>query len=345
MSVFDVLKQQYVEIIDWVEKENGVLAYQFPLAKREIPSGAQLTVRESQLAIFLNEGEIADIFEPGRYRLTTKTLPRLAILKQWDSGFASPFKSDIFFFSTREQLDQKWGTATPVTVRDRELGPLRLRAHGSYSYRVKNPKVFFQKISGTSEKYTVEALEGQLRSCIIAAIGHFFGNAQVAFIDMASNQMEFSAALKKGITQAFTNYGLSLESFLVEGISLPEELQGHFDKAISMRLVGDLNKYLLFQAAETLAAAGSQGQGLQGMGQGIGEGIGAAIRQAAGVSSSAQSAQGKPGEKQLSSGKPAAEDLVATLGKLHDLFKQGVLTQAEFEAKKAELLKKIGTAQ
>ncbi len=324
--MFDFIKKQFIDVIQWTEEENGVLAYRYPMADKEIQNGAQLTVRDSQLALFVNEGEVADVFEPGRYTLTTQTLPILTNLQHWDKAFQSPFKSDVYFFSTRDQIDQKWGTPTPVTIRDKDFGVIRIRAHGTYSYKIKNPKIFYKKVSGTRERYTTQELEGQLRSAILTSLATFFGSAEVGFIDMAANQTKFSETLKEALSLTFAEYGLQLESFFVQSISLPDELQGHLDKVTSMQMVGDLKRYAHFQAADSLPAAAANPGGAAGAGVGMGAGMAMGQQMA--------SAFGSQGGE-------AAEDPIATLSKLHELVTKGILTQAEFDAKKAELLKKI----
>ena len=327
MGIGGLFKKQFIDVIEWNEEENGVLACRYPVEDQEIQTGAKLTVRDTQLALFVNEGEIADLFEPGMHTLTTQTLPVLTSLKNWDKLFKSPFKSDIYFFSTREQIDQRWGTPNPIVIRDREFGPIRIRAHGAYSYKLKNPKVFFKKISGTRAKFTAEELEGQLRATILTSISSFLATSQVAFLDMAANQMKFSETLKEALKPALSEYGLELQSFLVQSISLPEELQSRLDKVASMKMVGDLNTYAKFQAAESISAAAQNEGGAAGMGAGMGAGV--AIGQAMmGALSGTGSTSG-------------SEDPVVTIQKLHDLMVKGVITQSEFDAKKAELLKKI----
>ena len=336
MGILSFAKKQFIEVIEWVESEDGVLSFHFPIQDNEIKNGAQLTVRETQLALFVNEGQVADVFEAGRYSLTTKTLPILTNLRNWDKGFQSPFKSDIYFYSTRTQIDQKWGTAQPVTIRDKEFGPIRIRAHGTYSYKVKNPKTFFKTLSGTRDVYTTQDLDGQLRSIIMTSLATFFGSAEVGFVDMAANQTKFSSTLKDALSLSLNPYGLSLEGFQVVSISLPEELQKHLDQSSSMRLVGDLRKYAQFQAAEAIGTAAKQDGGLAGAGVGLSAGmsVGQVMAQAfgpGGISGGGGSAGGSAG----------GEDPVAVLGKLHELLTKGVITQAEFDSKKAELLKKI----
>jgi membrane protease subunit (stomatin/prohibitin family) len=296
---------------------------------REIQNGGQLTVRETQVAVFVNEGEIADIFGPGLYTLNTQTLPVMTSLQNWDKLFQSPFKSDVYFFSTREQIDQKWGTASPVTIRDKELGPVRLRAHGTYSFKIQNPKVFYQKVSGTREKYTVAEMEGQLRSMILTSFASFLGNSNIPFLDMAANQDRFSQITRDALAGSFDGYGLKLEKFLIQSLSLPEEVQARMDKAASMKLVGDLGKYAQYQAADSIPiAAGNEG-GAAGAGAGLGAGM--AMGQI--MASAMGQATGGAGQK--------AEDPLATIEKLHGLLTKGVISQAEFDAKKEELLKKI----
>jgi membrane protease subunit (stomatin/prohibitin family) len=348
MGLLDTLKQHYVEVIDWTEKDDALLVYRFPMKDREIPTGAQLTVRETQLALFLDEGQVADVFEPGRYVLTTKTLPRLAVLKKWDPYFRSPFKSDIFFFSTREQTNQKWGTPTPLTIRDRELGPIRIRAHGFFSYKIKNPRVFFEKISGTADQFSVADADGHLRSLIVSCLGSFFGGVQIPFIDMAANQAELSEFLRQKIGGQFADYGLTLVKFSVQSVSLPRELQSHFDKVASMRMVGDLQKYLLFQAAESLTTKTETKEGLSSaLGVGLGLGLGGLLRQGGQppqTPAPTAAPQPAPPTKEVSA-LPSPDDTVATLAQLHELQKKGLLTQEEFEAKVTALFRKKPAAK
>src|ERR1017187_3600844 len=185
MSFFS---KQFIDVIHWTEPGEGILAFRFPMEDMEIQNGGQLTVRDSQMAVFVNEGQIADVFSPGLYTLSTRTLPILTYLMNWDKAFKSPFKSDVYFFSTRLQMNQKWGTATPITVRDREFGAVRLRAYGIYAWRIADPKVFHQKVSGTRQVYLVGDLEGQLRNTIIGAMTNAFAASSIPFLDLAANQ-------------------------------------------------------------------------------------------------------------------------------------------------------------
>jgi membrane protease subunit (stomatin/prohibitin family) len=326
MGLFDFVKKQFIDVIEWTEPGEGILSYRFPMFESQIQNGAKLTVRESQLALFVNEGVAADFFKPGLYTLNTHNLPILTNLKNWDKAFQSPFKSDLYFFSTRDQLAQKWGTPNPIVIRDKELGPLRIRANGIYSYRIEDPKLFYQKVSGSTESYRVQDLEGQLFGMVTSNLAAFLGAAEIAFVDMAANQVKFSQALQDALSKPFADFGLKLQSFAVQNLSLPEELQAHFDKASSQRIVGDLQKYTQFQAADSIAAAAANPSGAAGAGIGLGAGIG--MGQIMG-----QALGNAPGKDGL--------DSMATLDRLHELLAKGVLTQAEFDAKKTELLKKI----
>jgi membrane protease subunit (stomatin/prohibitin family) len=341
MSLTDFIRKQFIDVIDWVESEPGLLAYRYPMQDREIQNGGMLTVRESQLAVFVNEGKLADVFKPGLYKLTTNTLPILTYVRNWDKAFQSPFKSDVFFFTTREQLDQRWGTSQPITVRDKDYGPLRIRAFGNYSYRIRDIEPFWKRLSGTFERYTVEDLDGQLRARVMQELASFLGASAIAFVDMAANQAQFSAKLKEVLTAPFGEYGLELCSFQVESVSLPEELQERMDKAASMRIVGDLRAYTQFQTAEAIPTAAANPGGLAGAGAGIGAGV--AIGQAMAGQMAAVGGAAAPaaaaGAAQAAAA--AGEDPLALLDRLHELVGKGVLTQAEFDAKKAQLLDKI----
>src|SRR5580704_5195224 len=228
------LSKQFIDVIQWTEPEDGILAYRYPMEDMEIQNGGKLTVRDSQLAIFVNEGRIADVFAPGLYTLNTNTLPILTYLMNWDKAFKSPFKSDVYYFSTRLQTNQRWGTATPITIRDKEFGAIRMRGYGIYSYRIADPKLFYQKISGTRDIYRVPDLEGQLRNTIVARMTDSFAQSSVPFLDMAANQAALGLKIVEVLKPSFAELGLSLETFVVENLSLPEELQKMLDQRISM---------------------------------------------------------------------------------------------------------------
>jgi membrane protease subunit (stomatin/prohibitin family) len=271
MSFFS---KQFIDVIHWTEPADGILAYRYPMEDMEIQNGGQLTVRESQAAVFVNQGQIADVFGPGLYTLSTNTLPILTYLQNWDKAFKSPFKSDVYFFSTRLQVNQKWGTATPITIRDKEFGAVRMRAYGIYAYRIADPKIFYQKVSGTRQAYMVSDLDGQLRNSIIGQMTDMFGNSSVDFLDMASHQSQLGHNMLLGLRPMFADLGLLLDSFTLENISLPEELQKLLDQRIGMNMVGDMGRYTQFQVAQSLPiAAANEGGGLAGAGVGLGAGM------------------------------------------------------------------------
>lgn len=274
MTLRDFLSKQFIDVIEWVEPEDGILAYRYPMQDREIQNGGKLTVRDSQLAVFVNEGRVADVFKPGLYTLTTKTLPILTYLMNWDKAFQSPFKSDVYFLSTRLQTNQHWGTPNPITIRDKEFGAVRLRAFGIYAYHIADPKVFYTKVSGTRDLYRVPDLEGQLRNSIVGRLTDTFANSQVPFLDMAANQVALSEKIAEQLKAMITDLGLVLDSFVVENLSLPDELQKILDQRIGMNMVGDMGRYTQYQVAQSIpVAAANEGGGAAGVGAGLGAGI------------------------------------------------------------------------
>ncbi len=274
MGLRDFIVKQFIDVIQWNESEDGVLAYRFPMRDMEIQNGAKLTVRESQAALFVNEGRVADLFPPGLHTLGTHTLPVLTNLMNWDKLFQSPFKSDVYFFATRLQVNQRWGTATPITIRDKEFGAIRMRSYGIYSYRVSDPRTFFIKVSGTREVYHVADLEGQLRNTIVGRMTDTFAESTIPFLDMAANQVELGQKIAGQMQPVFNDLGLALDAFVVENLSLPEELQKLLDQRIGMTMVGDMGRYTQFQTAQALPiAAANEGGGAAGVGVGLGAGL------------------------------------------------------------------------
>lgn len=330
MGLFDFLSKQFVDVIDWTESP-GDLALRYPMADREIQNGAQLTVRDGQVALFYDEGRIADAYRPGLHTLDTANMPLLTGIMNWDKGFRSPFKADVYFFTTKEQAGLKWGTPQPITVRDKEFGPLRIRAFGTYSFRIDDVAVFAAKLMGTTEHVRVSDVEPQLRGAIGTALASALGKGETAFVDLAGDQQAMSERLKEAVSPAFTQWGLSCQTFYVESVSLPENVQEYLDKASSMRVVGDLNQFTRFQTAEAIDAAASSGGGVAGVGAGAA--VGAAIGQnmAAGL-----------GQAPAAAAAPAGEDAFAQIEKLHKLLQMGAISQAEFDGKKAALLARMG---
>jgi membrane protease subunit (stomatin/prohibitin family) len=339
MALMDFIKKQFIDVIQWTEAGDGTLAWRFPMADMEIQYGASLTVRESQLAVFVNEGQVADVFGPGMYKLTTQTIPVLTNLKNWDKLFESPFKSDVYFFSTRQQLDQRWGTPQPISIRDKDFGAVRLRAFGNYSYAIADAKLFHQKVSGTRAAYGVTELDGQLRGTILQHISDAIAQSGIPFLDLAANQVEFANALQKAVDPAFAGLGLKLDAMTVQNLSLPEELQKILDQRIGMGMVGnDMGRFVQYQTGQAIpemAKAAGQGGGIAGDAMGLGAGV------ALGQVLAQNLQQGLQGGPSPAAGSVQPGDVMATLEKLGELKAKGILTQEEFDAKKAELLKKL----
>jgi membrane protease subunit (stomatin/prohibitin family) len=277
MTLASFIGKQFIDVIEWNEPQDGILSYRYPMRDLEIQNGGQLTVSESQLAAFVNEGKIADVFGPGLHTLNTRNLPILTDLMNWDKNFESPFKSEVYFFSTRQQMDQKWGTATPITIRDNEFGAVRLRCFGIYAYRIADARVFFNQVSGTRPAYLAQDVEGQLRNTILAHITDGFANSNVAFLDLAANQAKLATQISDGLRPGFASLGLELTQFVVENVSLPDELAKVLDQRIGMKMVGDMGNYTRYAAAESLDLAAANTGG--GAGVGMGLGAGAAVAQ------------------------------------------------------------------
>jgi membrane protease subunit (stomatin/prohibitin family) len=286
MGVWDGIKNQFIEVIDWTEPSDDVLAYRFPVAKNEIKDGAQLTVRESQAALFVDEGEAADVFGAGRHELTSDNLPILTKLKSWAHGFNSPFKSEVYFYSLRQKLGQKWGTRQPITVRDSELGSVQLRMFGVHSYHVADVRRFYREISGTRELFTTAELVDHLLPVIVSTATTTFAQSKVPFLDLAANLQQLSETLKGALEAPFAKLGLALDSFVVEAVSLPEALQEALQTRQSMAIAGNLQQYAQFQAARSIPDAARNPSGLAGIGVGVaaGAGLGQIMGQALGGS-------------------------------------------------------------
>ena len=357
MALMDFIKKQFIDVIEWQEAGDGVLAMRYPMADNEIQYGAQLTVRESQLALFVNEGTCADVFNPGLHKLETRTLPVLTNLKNWDKLFASPFKSDVLFFSTRLQLGRKWGTPQPVTIRDKDFDMVRLRAFGMYSYALTDAKEFYAQVAGANDLYTSEQIEPQLRNLIVANMSATIGSSGLPFLDMAANQGLMGEKIAEGLRPLFARYGITLDAFVVENVSLPEELQKAIDTRISMGMMGDMGKYTQYQVANAIPLAAQNEGGLAGIGAGLAAGVGMGQMMAAGMagafnpSAVAQSMLGGQGAAQPSAAPapaaPAAatatgaDDPAARLETLKGLLDKGLISQADYDTAKAEVLKKL----
>lgn len=257
MGLWDKLMGEFVDVIDWTDDSSDTMVYRFPRQGNAIKYGAKLTVRESQTAVFINEGQVADVLTPGMYVLETKNLPVLSTLQHWDHGFQSPFKAEVYFFNMRQFTNLKWGTRNPVMLRDKEFSAVRIRAFGSYSIRIDDARKFIQEIMGTDGHFTVEEISDQLRNLIVTQFSTVAASSNIPVLDMAANYGQFSQYITQQIAPAFQAYGLKLTSMLVENISMPEEVEAALDKRTSMGVIGNLDQYLQFQTAESLGKGGN----------------------------------------------------------------------------------------
>lgn len=277
MSFFDKLRNEFIDIIEWVDNTQDTLVWKFPRYNNEIKMGARLTVRESQVAVFMNEGTVADIFTPGLYELQTQNMPILTTLKSWKYGFDSPFKADVYFVSMRQFTNQKWGTKNPIMLRDAEFGPVRLRAFGSFNFRVKDAGVFIKEVSATNPEFTVELINEQLRNTIVSRGMDAIAQAKIPVLNLAANYDEVGTLITNTIQPDFTELGLTLTKTLIENISLPPEVEEALDKRSSMGIIGNLGAYAQYQAANSMEKAAENNSGGNLGAAGMGLGLGAAM--------------------------------------------------------------------
>jgi membrane protease subunit (stomatin/prohibitin family) len=277
MSIFDFLRGEFIDVIHWTDDTRDTIVWRFEREGHAIKYGAKLTVREGQAAVFIHEGQLADVFEPGLYMLETNNMPILTSLQHWDHGFKSPFVSEIYFVNTRRFTDLKWGTRNPILTRDSEFGLVRLRAYGTYTMRVVDPAKFMTEIVGTDGDFTTAEIEFQIRNIIVTHFSQIIASSGIPVLDMAANTLDLSKIVAERIAPLVAQYGIELPSFYVENISLPEAVEAALDKRTSMGAVGDLRKYTEFSAAEALTTAASNPDGGGGITAGLGAGLGMAM--------------------------------------------------------------------
>ncbi len=273
MSFWDKLKGELVDIIQWLDESNDTMVYRFERYGNEIKYGARLIVRESQVAVFVNEGQIADIYNTGTHTLETKNMPIMTTLNSWKHGFESPFKAEVYFVNTKTFTDCKWGTKNPIMLRDVEFGPVRLRAFGSYAIKISDPVTVVRTVSGTNGRFSVEQISNQMRNLIITRFTDLIGESKIPVLDLASNYNELSEFVTEKIRADFKSYGFDVVNMLVENITLPEEVEKVLDKRSSMGIMGNLNAYTQFQSANAIEDAAKNPSGLSASGVGMGLGI------------------------------------------------------------------------
>lgn len=276
MGLFNKMKNEFIDIVEWLDDTNNTIVHRFERYQNEIKMNAKLTVRESQVAVFINEGQIADVFQPGMYTLKTENMPILATLKGWKYGFNSPFKAEVYFVNTKKFTDLKWGTPNPIMLRDPEFGPIRIRAFGAYEFRIKDAGSFIKGIAGTDGNFTTEEISDQLRNIIITRFTDAIGESKIPILDMAANYDEVSTFVSDKIIPEFNDYGIDMTKFLISNISLPANVEEALDKRSSMGIIGDLGKYQQFQTAEAMQAAANNPSG-GGASEGMGLGMGMAM--------------------------------------------------------------------
>ena len=277
MGIFDFLTGEFIDVIHWVDDTRDTMVWRFEREGHEIKYGAKLTVREGQSAVFVHEGQLADVFTPGLYMLETNNMPIMTTLQHWDHGFKSPFKSEIYFVNTTRFTDLKWGTKNPIMLRDPEFGPTRIRAFGTYSARVTDPAKFLVEIVGTDGEFTMDEISYQVRNIIVQSFSRIIASAGIPVLDMAANTADLGKLVAAELTKVVSEYGLSIPEFYIENISLPPAVEQALDKRTSMGLAGDLGKFTQYSAAEAMTSAANNPSGGGGMAAGLGMGMGMAM--------------------------------------------------------------------
>lgn len=273
MGLLDKMRGELIDIIEWIDSSNDTMVHRFQRHNNEIKMGAKLTVRESQVALFVNKGQIADVFEPGMYTLQTNNLPIMSTLRGWAYGFNSPFKAEVYFVSTRRFTDLKWGTKNPILVRDPEFGPARIRAFGTYVIKVVDPQALIREIVGTDGHFTTVEITDQLRNLIVSRFADVAGESKIPVLDLAAKYDDLAELLLEKMKHDFSNYGLDLTTLLIENISLPQAVENALDKKTSMGAIGDMRQYTQFQAANAMEEAARNPNGMAGGGMGMGMGF------------------------------------------------------------------------
>ncbi len=275
MGILDFLSGQFIDVIHWTDDTRDTMVWRFEREGHEIKYGAKLTVREGQAAVFVHEGQLADVFAPGLYMLETNNMPIMTSLRHWDHGFKSPFKSEIYYVNTTRFSDLKWGTKNPIMIRDPEFGPTRIRAFGTYTIKVADPALFLQEIVGTDGEFTMDEISFQIRNIIVQEFSRAIAASGIPVLDMAANTGDVAALVSKAIAPTIAQYGLTIPEFYIENISLPPAVEKALDERTSRGIAGNLDDHMKWKAAEAMgnpnSAAGSA------MATGMGAGMGMAM--------------------------------------------------------------------
>lgn len=332
MGLFDFIKGELIEVIDWQESDKETILWRFPDKDANIKHGAQLTVRESQMALFIDEGQMADVFDPGRYELYTQNMPVLTTLKNWDKGFDSPFKCDVYFISTRTFTDLKWGTSQPIILRDPQFKQVRVKAFGTYFVKVKDPELFFKEYAGTNRLLRISEIEGSLRDIVVPKFAEALAESGISVMDLVANYTELGDTIAPKLQEELDPFGLELTKFQISSTSLPKEVEEFYDKMTNMNMVDDMQKFQQFQQAQAIEKAAENPGG--GAGEGIGMGMGFGMAKMM-MDQNKEQAHDSSGKAQT------REEIMATLKELGELKESGILTEEEFDAKKKELLSRL----
>ena len=273
MGLFNFVKGNLLKSLEWVDNSTDTIVYKYPMDGRKIQWGSKLTVRESQVAVFLNKGKIADVFGPGMYTLQTSNLPLLTQIMSWGYGFKSPFVADVYFINTKQFTNERWGTSNPITMRDKDFGTIRLRGYGNYAFRVKDAALFMKELLGTNSTFTTDDISSYLKSIIVSSISDTIAESKIAALDIASNLIEFSKVATETLAENFTNLGLELTKLVIENISFPEEVEKAIDTRSSMGVLSDkMDTFVKYQSANAIRDA-AKNEGMGGLGTQLGAGV------------------------------------------------------------------------
>lgn len=341
MGLFNFIRGQFIDVIEWVDPARDIIIFKFPDEDKEIKMGAQLTVRESQAALLINEGKLADVYAPGRYELTTRNMPLLTSIKSWKFGFESPFKVDVYYINTRQFTDLKWGTPTPVYIPDAKFGQVEIRAFGSYNFRITDPGKFFKEFAGTDPLVRISELEGTMRGKLVDRFTEIVAEMAeegLSFVQLQANKTEFTTALMPRIHDYFEQFGINITDFSIQSITLPPEVNEFLRKNTQMKMVGDMNQFAQFQQAKALEDAAKSGGNISQPGMDM-----ANMMMANMMMQNMQNQQQNQNQGQQGGGakEMTRDEIMKTLKELGELKTAGILSDAEFDEKKKELLARL----
>lgn len=316
------MNSQFIEIIEGATPDPNLLMWKYADKDQEIKNGAKLTVRESQVAVFLNEGQLADTFQPGLHTLRTENIPILSRLKGWKYGFNSPFKVDIYFINTRQFVNNKWGTPAPIMMRDPEFGQVRVRAFGMFDIQIKDIPAFFRQYAGSYKTFSIFELQHELRDFIAPKFGEVLAQQNISVKDIAGNVTEIGKKVEPFLRPYFAQFGIDLITFTITSVTLPEEVSAHYDKITNMNMVDDMDKYTRFNTAQAIGEKGTA----------LNEATTNAMVMGLMMNQAQQAQAGSQAQQ---------EDIAAKLQKLKTLFENGLIDESEYKTKKAELIDKL----